>query len=332
MSMHSLPTKNVFDTETTKILASALDAAWEEVKTSDGSPAGEQHAAATRELLAKYIIALAQRGEKNLNRLIKNALRRLGRDESPMFDKCENRLLAALGPTADALLRPHLSTAYFAKGAILQEQEAPVAHVYFPMSGLVSLVSVMENGQEIETAVVGRDGAVGAFVGVGSSNAFARATVQIPATCAIISESHFHVAVSQSERIRDLILGFKEALLGQVQQTAACNALHPLESRLARWLLQGLDLTDERELPLTHDSIANLLGVRRTSVTLVANRLQTHGLIRYRRGHIVVLNRTGLEDAACECYRAIRRRTDNIARAPASSASAWLAAASGRRP
>ena len=329
MSMHSLPTNNVFDVETTKILASAFDAAWEEVKTSDGSPAGERHAAATRELLAKYIMALAQRGEKNPNRLIKNALRRLGRVtvESPMFDTCENRLLAALGPTADSLFRPHLSTAYFAKGAILQEQEAPVAHVYFPMSGLVSLVSVMEHGQEIETAVVGRDGAVGAFVGVGSSNAFTRATVQIPATCAIISESHFRVAVSQSERIRDLILGFKEALLGQVQQTAACNALHPLESRLARWLLQALDLTDERELPLTHDSIANLLGVRRSSVTLVANRLQTHGLIRYRRGHIIVLNRTGLEDATCECYRAIRRRTDNIARAPASSAAAWLAAA-----
>jgi hypothetical protein len=155
MSMHSLPTNNVFDVETTKILASAFDAAWEEIKTSDGSPAGERHASATRELLAKYIMALAKRGEKNPNRLIKNALRRLGRVtvESPMFDKCQNRLLAALGPTADALLRPHLSTAYFAKGAILQEQEAPVAQVYFPMSGLVSLVSVLENGQEIETAV-----------------------------------------------------------------------------------------------------------------------------------------------------------------------------------
>jgi CRP-like cAMP-binding protein len=319
MSMHSLPTNNVFDAEMTKILASALHAAWEEVKTADGSPAGEQHAAVTRELLTRHIMALAQRGERNPNRLIKSALRRLGRAASPMFDKRENRLLSALDPTDYALISPHLSTACFAQGAILQEQGAPVAHVYFPVSGLVSLVSVMEDGQEIESAVVGREGAVGAFVGVGQ-NAFTRATVQIPATCAIITASHFRAAVSQSEPIRDLILSFKEALLGQVQQTAACNALHPVEARLARWLLRAFDLIDERELPLTQESLAKILGVRRTSVTVVANSLQADGLIRYQRGHIVLLNRVGLEDVACECYRAIRRRTNNVARAPVSSA------------
>jgi len=176
------------------------------------------------------------------------------------------------------------------------------------MSGLVSLVSVMEDGQEIETALVGRDGAVGAFVGLGRWNAFARATVQIPATCAVITESYFRAAVSRNEPIRDLMLRFRETLFGQVQQTAACNALHPLEARLARWLLQALDLTDHRELPLTQEGLAKMLGVRRTSVTLAANSFQADGLIRYRRGHIVVLNRVGLEHVACECYRAIRRR------------------------
>jgi CRP-like cAMP-binding protein len=229
--------------------------------------------------------------------------------ESPMFDKRKNRLLAALDPIDYALIGPHLSTACFERGAMLQEQDAPVAQVYFPMSGLVSLVSVMKDGHEIETAVVGKDGAVGAFVGLGRWNAFARATVQIPTTCAVITETHFRAAVSQSERIRDLMLRFREALFGQVHQTAACNALHPLEDRLARWLLQALDLIDERELPLTQESIAKMLGVRRTSVTLIANRLQADGLIRYRRGHIVVLNRMGLEEVACECYRAIRQRT-----------------------
>jgi CRP-like cAMP-binding protein len=238
-----------------------------------------------------------------------------------MFDKRENRLLAALDPTDYALVRPHLSTACFERGAILQEQEAPVAHVYFPMSGLVSLVSVMKDGHEIETAVVGRDGAVG-FVGLGRWNAFARATVQIPATCAVITESHFRAAVSQSERLRDLMLRFREALFVQVHQTAACNALHPLEDRLARWLLQALDLTDERELPVTQESIAKMLGVRRTSVTLIANRLQADGLIRYQRGHIVVLNRMGLEEVTCECYRAICRRTVNVVRAADNSAKA----------
>jgi CRP-like cAMP-binding protein len=235
--------------------------------------------------------------------------------EPLMFDKHENQLLAALDAIDYALIRPHLTTTCFGRGATLQEQEAPVDQVYFPMSGLVSLVSVMKDGHEIETAVVGRDGAVGVFVGLGRCNAFARATVQIPATCAVITESRFRAAVSQSERIRYLMLRFREALFSQVHQTAACNALHPLEDRLARWLLQALDLMDDRELPLTQESIAKMLGVRRTSVTLIANRLQADGLIRYRRGHIIVLNRMGLEEVACECYRAICRRTDNIVRA-----------------
>jgi CRP-like cAMP-binding protein len=316
--MRPLPTNHVFDGETTKILASAFDAAWEEVKAADRPPASERDAAATRELLARYIVALAQRGERDPDRLIKNALRRLGGMTVESLGKRENRLLAALDPTDYALIRPHLSTACFARGAILQEQGAPVAHVYFPMSGLVSLVSVMEGGEEVETAVVGRDGAVGAFVGVGRWNALTRATVQIPAVCSVITESHFRAVISQSERIRDLILRFKEALLGQVQQTAACNALHPLEARLARWLLQALDLIDERELPLTQESLAKMLGVRRTSVTVVASKLQADGLIRYWRGQITV----GLEDVACECYRAIRARTDNIARAPSASEAA----------
>src|SRR5262245_18108758 len=129
--------------------------------------------------------------------------------ESPMLDRRENRLLAALDLADYALVRPHLSTAWFERGSILQEQEARVTHVYFPMSGLVSLVCVMEDGHEIETAAVGRDGAVGAFVGLGRWNAFTRATVQISAACAVISESDFRAAVSQSERIRDLILKFK---------------------------------------------------------------------------------------------------------------------------
>ena len=230
-----------------------------------------------------------------------------------MPDVRENRLLAALDPTDYALVRPHLSTACFARGAILQEKGAPVAHVYFPVSGLISLVCTMEDGQEIETAVVGRDGAVGALAGVRSSNAFARATVQIPAACAVITASHLRAAVSRSERIRDLILRFEEALLGQLHQMAACNALHPVEGRLSRWLLRALDLTDERELPLTQECLASILGVRRTTVTAVANRLQADGLIQYNRGKIVVPDRVALEDAACECYRAIRRRTDNVA-------------------
>jgi CRP-like cAMP-binding protein len=116
---------------------------------------------------------------------------------------------------------------------------------------MVSLVSVMEKGQIVETAVVGRKGVVGAFAGLGPWNAFTRATVQIPGTVAVICASHFQAAVRKSERIRDLMLRYKEALLCQVQQTAACNALHRLESRVARWLLQALDAADDHEIEKT---------------------------------------------------------------------------------
>src|SRR5262245_40670257 len=124
--------------------------------------------------------------------------------ESLMLDKRENRLLAALDPADYDLVRPHLSTARFEQGAILQAQEHPFAHVLFPRRGLVSLGSVMEDGREIASAILGRDGAVGAFVGVGRPNALTRATVQIPGLCAVMAESHFRAMVSQSERIRDL--------------------------------------------------------------------------------------------------------------------------------
>jgi len=230
-----------------------------------------------------------------------------------MLDALENRLLAALEPSDYALLMPQLRTAYFSQGAVLQEQGAPVAHVYFPMNGLVSLVSIMEDGRAVESAVVGREGAVGAFAGLRPCNAFTRATVQIPATVAVIPASHFQTAVNRSERIRDLILRYKETLLGQVQQTAACNALHPLEARLARWLVQAFDRTgDARDLPLTQESIAQMLGARRTTVTFIARRLQDAGLISYRRGRIIILDKVGLEHLACECYRAIRRQTERV--------------------
>ena len=231
-----------------------------------------------------------------------------------MFDKRENRLLAALEPADLSLLTPHLRTGHFTKGAILQEQEASVAEVFFPLNGMVALVSVMESGQIVESALVGREGAVGAFAGLGPWHAFTRAAIQIPTTAAVIATSHFQAAVAKSERIRDLILRYKETLLGQVQQTAACNALHELEPRLARWLLQAHDRTGEDELALTQDLIAQMLGARRSTVTVIANKFRDAGWIRYHRGCIVVLDRAGLEHMACECYRALRRRAEGVAR------------------
>jgi CRP-like cAMP-binding protein len=225
-------------------------------------------------------------------------------------DYSRNRLLAALDPADLALLTPYLRRVSLIRGAALQEQEALVEQVYFPVSGMISLVSVMDAGDLVETATVGREGAVGAFAGLGPWHAFTRAIVQIAGEAACIPTSPFQSAVGKSERIRNLILRYKEGLLAQVQQTAACNALHGLEARMARWLLQALDRVEDPNLPLTQDFIAQMLAVRRTTVTVIAGRLQAENLITYRRGHIVILNRPGLEQLACECYRAIRRRTN----------------------
>src|SRR5262245_10619760 len=173
-----------------------------------------------------------------------------------------------------------------------------------------ALISVLEGGAMVETAMVGREGVVGAFAGLGPWNAFTRAVVQIPGIAGVIPTSCFQSAVGQSVRIRNLILRYKEGLLAQVQQTAACNALHSLEARLARWLLQASDRLDDQQLPLTQDCLAQMLGVRRTTVTLMAGKLQEDNLITYHRGHITLVDRAGLERVACECYRTIRRRTD----------------------
>jgi CRP-like cAMP-binding protein len=228
------------------------------------------------------------------------------------LDPRANRLLMSLDEADFAPLAAHLRTGPLLQGQVLQEQESPVEQVYFPLSGVVSLISVMQGGEVVETATIGREGAIGAFGGLGPWNAFSRAVVRLPGTAAVMSVAHFQAAVGQSDRIRNLILRYKEALLAQVQQTAACNALHSLEARLARWLLQTLDRTDDPKLPLTQDFMSQMLAVRRTTVTLIAGQLQEAGLISYRRGLVVVLDRPRLEEAACECYRTIRRRTDAV--------------------
>jgi len=223
-----------------------------------------------------------------------------------------NRLLEALAPADRALIVPHLKYCPLLQGAILQESETPVEQVYFPQSGMISLVVVMRTGEVVETAAVGREGVIGAFAGLGRWNAFTRAIVQVPGSAAFISAARFQQAVRQSEKITELVLRCKEALLSQVQQTAACNALHPLEARLARWLLHALDGSEGATLPLTQDALAHMLGARRTTVTFLARRLQDAGLIRYRRARIDVVDRAGLEQAACECYETVRRRTYEV--------------------
>ena len=217
-----------------------------------------------------------------------------------------NRLLAALTSEDHSLLAPHLNELSLELGSLLQEAGEPVEFVYFPHEGMISLLAVMADGQGIETATVGSEDVVGAMSGFRVRQGFTRAVVQAPLVASCISIVHFHAALQKSDALRNLIASYNEVLLAQVQQTAACNALHPMECRLARWLLQTRDRIDTDVLPLTQEFLSQMLGVRRSTVTLVARQLKQAGVIQTRRGRIVIVDRKGLEDVACECYAIVR--------------------------
>jgi CRP-like cAMP-binding protein len=224
-----------------------------------------------------------------------------------------NLLLTALAQKDLALLLPHLREAPLVQGVILHEQGDHIDQIYFPHDGIVSLLAVMRQGEAIETATIGYEGAVGALSGFGPRRSHTRAVVQVPGSASRIAAEHFRKAAQESEAIRSIIVMYNEMLLIQVQQTAACNALHAVEARLSRWLLQARDRLESNTIRLTHEFLSQMLGVRRTTVTVVANMLQQAGLIRYHRGHIEIVDRPGLEARACECYEAIRRQIDQVA-------------------
>ena len=217
-----------------------------------------------------------------------------------------NRLLAALSVQDQALLQAYLADVTLEVGTLLQEAGRPIEQVYFPQSGMVSLLAVMTNGQAIETATVGNEGAVGAMSGFGTRLGFTRAVVQAPLTASRMSSKDFRTAIQASDGLRQLMVAYNEVLLAQVQQTAACNALHAIESRLARWLLQTRDRTDHDVLPLTQEFLSQMLGVQRTTVNLALRQLQRAGVVRHRRGKVEITDRNGLEEVACECYAIVR--------------------------
>ena len=221
----------------------------------------------------------------------------------------QNRLLAAIPPQAFSLIESSLRASTFKQGAIVQEVGEPVDRVYFPQTGMLSLLVVTREGGGIEAATIGREGAVGLHRGLGKRRSFTRAVVQIEGTISHISADVFERAVGRNDPIKNLIAHYTEVLWVEAQQIAACNAVHGTEARLARWLLQTQDRIESPSLPLTQEFLAQMLGVRRTTVTLVARALQQAGLVTYRRGHIVILDRAGLEEAACECYRIIQHET-----------------------
>jgi CRP-like cAMP-binding protein len=227
-------------------------------------------------------------------------------------DAKPNRFLAALPATDFALLAPYLRIVPLERGIVLPDAGGEIDHVYFPHSGMVSVVAVMRGGAVVETMTVGRGGMVGATVGLGSRSAIGRAVVQLPGSAARLPSAQFRSAAKASEALRSLIVRYNDLLLAQIQQSVACNALHALEARLCRWLLQSHDCMDGDTIPLTQELLGQMLGVRRTSVTLTARLLQSAGMIRYSRGLVQIVDRRALEEAACECYAVVRHNIDKI--------------------
>ena len=223
-----------------------------------------------------------------------------------------NRFLAILPPHDFSLLAPHLRTVTLERGVMLHEAAGEIERVYFPHCGMVSLVAVMQSGADVETATIGRAGVIGASAGLGAKQSVGRAIVQLPGTGAWLSACQFHAAANRSQAIRDLIVHYSGMLLAQVQQSVACNVLHSMEARLCRWLLQAHDCMDGNAIPLMQEFLGQVLGVRRTTVTIAAQLLQSSGLIQYRRGLIQIVDRPQLEELSCECYAVVRRHTDKI--------------------
>jgi CRP-like cAMP-binding protein len=224
-----------------------------------------------------------------------------------------NRLLAALSLAESARLTPFLKIISLEQGVVLNEPGDEMESIIFPHSGMVSLLAIMKDGSAVETATIGREGVVGAMAGLGL-HTLTRAVVQTPLVASQIAAAQFRKAVELSSELRDVIVRYNDALLGQVQITAACNALHPIQARLARWILQTKDRVDGDVIPLTQQLLSEMLGVRRSSVSEVATQLQAAGLIRYTRGSIEITNREGLEKAACECYQTIRAQVEKVLR------------------
>jgi CRP-like cAMP-binding protein len=221
-----------------------------------------------------------------------------------------NRLLASLSHTDASRLTLSLSVSSFEQGLVLAEPGDETEQVYFPHTGMISLLAVMQDGKAVETATIGSEGVVGAMAGLGLHVALTRAVVQTPLIASHIPAAQFRKLVQASDPLRNLVMRANEMLLGQVQMTAACNALHPIQARLARWILQSRDRVSENIIPLTQELLSEMLGVRRSSVSEVASALQAAGFIRYSRGTIEIVDRKALEGAACECYETIRRQTE----------------------
>jgi CRP-like cAMP-binding protein len=219
-----------------------------------------------------------------------------------------NRLLGAFEPTSLARIEPYFENVDLKLGAVVCEPGDTLEHAYFPSGAVLSLLTVLANGAAIETANIGREGAFGLFAAMYSRNSFNRCLVQLEGGMFRVPITFLQKEFEGSPHVRNLLVSYSETLLAQIQQTVACNSMHSTQERMARWLLMMHDRADAKDLVYTHEFLAAMMGVSRKSVTLAALELRRAGLITYRRRKMQVIDRPGLEKAACECYDIVMQR------------------------
>jgi CRP-like cAMP-binding protein len=200
---------------------------------------------------------------------------------------------------------------------VVQEAWEPITSVTFPYDGLISLIAMLPDGHAVETASIGREGAVGPNAGLGEQIAYTRAVVQVPVTATQVPAARLANIADRSKPVRDMIARYNNLLLAQVQQIAACNAVHGGAQRLCRWLLQARDRIGGDTLPLTQEILAELLGMQRTTLTMLGRTLQAQGIITVRRGRIFIRDIVALERKSCDCYWIGRKLTEKMRSTPA---------------
>ena len=228
------------------------------------------------------------------------------------MSKSPNRLLASLSADAFSAISPHLKNVELIFGDVLAEPGSPTRQVYFPYSGVISLVVELDVGMMIETAMVGHDGAFNAASALDGKVTLNKGIVQVAGSAGVIEVNRLRRLANEHESFRSLLIRHEQVLFAQSQQSAACNASHSVEARMCRWLLYMRDLAGSDDLMLTQEFLAQMLGVRRPSVSLVANTLQKSGLIKYSRGRMQLLDVPGLKKGACECYRTVKAHYERL--------------------
>ncbi|MBB4039463.1 CRP-like cAMP-binding protein [Microvirga flocculans] len=223
-----------------------------------------------------------------------------------------NRLLGALEPNDFLWLEPYLEIVDLPRGRVIYEIGEPIHYTYFPHDAIISLITVLQSGGAVEVAIFGREAAVGFVSALVTRQSFGRYITQAPGTASRLPVERLNDAFANRANMRHILFRFTEAFLAQTLQTVACNAVHTVEARFCRVILSTRDRIDKDEIPLTHEALADMLGVQRSTVSSVTSALQRAGLIHQGRGTIRITDRDGIEEMACECYQTIRQSFEKL--------------------